>query len=292
MQKMSDFNAYNRRKLANQARVENAIKQQVREEQTRKGKAAKAEAVSERAAMEDTARDESVVSMVESSRGSYQSIATQTELSVLDIEYMETRACEVRVVRESVLIREFLGSGSSKVPDLIKFYTGLPSYPRLMVVYDYVSSSLVKNASSALPLFQQFLISLMKLRLNISDQDIAYLFGISQSAVSKNLRKWVNIMYIYLKPFIVWPGHEEVMKTMPEVFKREFKRCICIIDCFEVFCERPSGLMARAQTYSNYKSNSTIGVDPTLLFALFQATQRGHYITFFHVGFTSSSKYP
>ena len=35
---------------------------------------------------------------------------------------METRACEVRVVHESVLTREFLGSGSSKVP-LIKFYT-------------------------------------------------------------------------------------------------------------------------------------------------------------------------
>ena len=222
-QKMSDFNAYNRRKLANQARVENAIKQQAREEQTRKEKAAKAEAGSERAAMEDTARDEAVVSMVESSRGSSQSVATQTELSVLDIQYMETRACEVRVVRESVLTREFLGSGSSKVPDLIKFYTGLPSYPRLMAVYDYVSSSLVKNASSALPLFQQFLITLMKLCLNISDQDIAYRFGISQSAVSKNFRKWVNIMYIYLKPFIVWPGHEEVMKIMPEVFKREFK---------------------------------------------------------------------
>ena len=56
-------------------------------------------------------------------------------------------------------------------------------------------------------------------------------------------------MYIYLKPFIVWPGCEEVMKAMSEVFKRGFKRCICIIDCFDVFCERLSDLMARAQTY-------------------------------------------
>ena len=31
---------------------------------------------------------------------------------------------------------------------------------------------------------------------------------------------------------------------MTDSFKRE---CICIIDCFEVFCERPSDLMARAQ---------------------------------------------
>ena len=83
----------------------------------------------------------------------------------------------------------------------------------------------------------------MKLRLNVSDQDIAYRLGISQSTVSKNFRKWINIMYVYL---IVWPGREEVLKTMPEGFKREFKSCICIIDCFEFFCKRLSDLMARA----------------------------------------------
>ena len=53
-------------------------------------------------------------------------------------------------------------------------------------------------------------------------------------------------MYIRLKQTIKWPSHEEVLKTMPSSFRRDFKRCICIIDCFEVFCERPSDLMARA----------------------------------------------
>ncbi len=65
-------------------------------------------------------------------------------------------------------------------------------------------------------------------------------------------------MYIYLQPLIVWPRREEVLKTVPEMFKNDFRRCICIIDCFEVFCERPSDLMARAQTYSNYKHHNTI----------------------------------
>ena len=60
-------------------------------------------------------------------------------------------------------------------------------------------------------------------------------------------------MYIYLKPFIVWPGREEVLKTMPDGFKTEFDRCIYIIGCFEDFCERPSDLISRYQTYSNYK---------------------------------------
>ena len=67
-------------------------------------------------------------------------------------------------------------------------------------------------------------------------------------------------MYIYLKPFIVWPGHEEVLKTMPDGFKTEFDRCIYIIGCFEDFCERPSDLMARDQTYSNYKHHNIVKI--------------------------------
>ena len=49
-------------------------------------------------------------------------------------------------------------------------------------------------------------------------------------------------------------------------FKINFPKCVCVIDCFEVFCERPQDFMARAQTYSNYKHHNTvkclIGITP------------------------------
>ncbi len=51
-------------------------------------------------------------------------------------------------------------------------------------------------------------------------------------------------MYVYLQPLIVWSRHEKVLKTIPGMFKKEFSRYICIIDCFELFCERPSDLTA------------------------------------------------
>ena len=38
------------------------------------------------------------------------------------------------------------------------------------------------------------------------------------------------------------------------------KKTTVIIDCFEVFIEKPSNLLARAQAYSNYKSHNTIKV--------------------------------
>ena len=48
---------------------------------------------------------------------------------------------------------------------------------------------------------------------------------------------------------------------MPECFKVSFgKKVAVIIDCFEVFIERPSNLLARAATWSNYKHHNTLKV--------------------------------
>ena len=70
-----------------------------------------------------------------------------------------------------------------------------------------------------------------------------------------------------LKFLIQWPEHEELQATMPVVFQRNFgKKVAVIIDCFEIFTERPSSLIAKAMTWSNYKHHNTvkflIGVTP------------------------------
>ena len=174
------------------------------------------------------------------------------------ISYIEERSCEVRVVHENILTQDFLKSDEPKASDVIKFYTGLPSYVHLKAVFSFVSADLKEHCNANLTLFRQFLMTIIKLRLNLCDQDLAYRFGVSQSTISKTFRKWIGVMYVRLKPTIKWPSHEEVYKTMPGVFKQGFKRCICIIDCFEVYCERPSDLMARAQTYSQYKYHNTV----------------------------------
>ena len=74
-------------------------------------------------------------------------------------------------------------------------------------------------------------------------------------------------MFVYMKPMIKWPQRDELMKTMPMAFQKHFKKKVTvIIDCFEVFIERPSNLMARAQTWSSYKHHNTvkflIGITP------------------------------
>ena len=55
-----------------------------------------------------------------------------------------------------------------------------------------------------------------------------------------------------MKSLIIWPSKEAIRKNLTEMFKGAFRDCICIIDCSEIFIERPSNL-----TWSNYKHNNT-----------------------------------
>ena len=71
--------------------------------------------------------------------------------------------------------------------------------------------------------FDQFLMTLTKLRLNCGDQDLAYRFGISQSTVSRAISKWIDMLFTKLSNLIHWPDREELVKTMPTAFKKQFK---------------------------------------------------------------------
>ena len=45
--------------------------------------------------------------------------------------------------------------------------------------------------------------------------------------------------------------------TLPAFFKEKFSSCAVIIDCFKFFIDRPSCVLARAQTWSAYKQHNT-----------------------------------
>ena len=76
--------------------------------------------------------------------------------------------------------------------------------------------------------------------------------------VTKVFHRWIDLMAVNLKSLIVWPDEGMILSTLPESFKPHYHHATCIIDCSEVFIERPTSLVARAQTYSNYKSHNTV----------------------------------
>ena len=142
----------------------------------------------------------------------------------------------------------------------VKYYTGLPNFATLQLTVQFVSSNITEKNCKKLTVFQQILLVIMKLRLNCDEQDLAYRFGVSQSTISRLFNRWIVIMAQRLSLLIYWPCRDEVTKSMPQTFKKFYGRCICILDCTEIFIERPTDLVARSQTWSNYKHHNTIKV--------------------------------
>ena len=59
------------------------------------------------------------------------------------------------------------------------------------------------------------------LHLGFFDQNLAYRFGINQSTISRNFRKWIDAEFTKSKPLIKWPGHED--------FKAHFKNVLLLL---------------------------------------------------------------
>ena len=144
--------------------------------------------------------------------------------------------------------------------DKTRFYTGLPDFDILITTLHFVSPYVTKKTKTLSP-FQEFVMVLIKLRLNVPNQDLAYRFEISLSTVSRVFNAWMEVLDVRLSPLISWPEREELWRTMPRCFQYSFgKKTTIIIDCFEIFIDRPSNLLARAQTFSHYKSHNTVKV--------------------------------
>eukprot|EP00057_Strongylocentrotus_purpuratus_P003574 XP_003726928.1 PREDICTED: uncharacterized protein LOC100888579 [Strongylocentrotus purpuratus] len=88
----------------------------------------------------------------------------------------------------------------------------------------------------------EFLMVLMRLRLDLTIQFLALLFGVVPSTCSQVVTTWVRFLAITLKPFIVWPSRPSILLNMPKQFRNRCRNLRCIIDCTEMFIERPRSL--------------------------------------------------
>ena len=78
------------------------------------------------------------------------------------------------------------------------------------------------------------------------------------STVSRVFSKWIEAMDICLYFLITWPDRENLRKSMPFCFRPNYGlKVISIIDCFELFIEKPSDLLAKSCTWSQYKYYNT-----------------------------------
>lgn len=109
--------------------------------------------------------------------------------------------------------------------------------------------------------WRSFIIVLIKLRLNLGFQDMAFRLGVSKATISRWFHEALDIMAIRLEWLIKWPDREELWKTMPSCFRAYYGvKVVTIVDCYEIKIETPSNLIAKSSTWSQYKHANTAKV--------------------------------
>jgi len=162
---------------------------------------------------------------------------------------------------------------------LILLHTGLPSFKIFSWMYNLVKPRLPHlqyfkgTKSVTIKSYQlrkkskpgpkrllshenELLVTLMKLKLNLSEQFLAHLFGSSTSLISQILSTWLPFLSRELSPLIHWPTPEQLKLYYPDCFKK-YKQVSAIIDCTEIPIQRPSLAKANSQIFSSYKGRPT-----------------------------------
>ncbi|XP_003449413.4 uncharacterized protein LOC100695668 [Oreochromis niloticus] len=134
-------------------------------------------------------------------------------------------------------------------------YTGIP-----LETFNTLVSTLegYDNNEFTMPVRDQVLMTLMKLKSNRVIGDLSRQFHISQSMASKIILHWLDKLEEVFRPLIPWLPRETIQATMPAAFKKTFPNTTCIIDCSETLLQKPRNLGSRRQSYSHYYSHNTV----------------------------------
>uniref|UniRef100_A0A147B4E3 Nuclease HARBI1 n=1 Tax=Fundulus heteroclitus TaxID=8078 RepID=A0A147B4E3_FUNHE len=190
----------------------------------------------------------------------------------------ESTGAEVsRLLEENVTLKKelsatrmdegFFAEADEKARDeKVKYYTGLPYWTLLQSLHTVVGPSLVEVGGKLSP-FQMLLLTLMRLKLYLPQQHLAYLFHLSDAQVSEVFKETMAALHFHLAPLVHWPARRSLQQAMPDTFVEIFGSAVAVIlDFFEIGTEKPSDSAAQPETCSHYAQKHTvkylIGITP------------------------------
>ncbi len=119
--------------------------------------------------------------------------------------------------------------------DDIHFYTGFPNYNTFKSFYDFLLPAATqlnywgstysdsrdeqkRGFQRKIQPIDELFIVLYRLRCDALEKDIADIFGVSVSTVSRILNTWINLLYHTLKQLPIWPSAKVIKDTTPKCF--------------------------------------------------------------------------
>ncbi|XP_069105555.1 uncharacterized protein [Argopecten irradians] len=186
---------------------------------------------------------------------------------------------EIENLNKKLSIECFGISRFSSDDNMIEFYTGLPTYTLFLAFYNAVKPTRMRSIyytpaeemsargrPKAMDPIDELFMFLCRLKSGFLSEDLAVRFHIHKSSVSRKIITWANYLYFMLGGINIWPSKETVECHMPQDFKSAYPNTRIIIDCTEIFTERPSSLALASKTFSTYKSHNTwkglVGIAP------------------------------
>ena len=109
-------------------------------------------------------------------------VSTQTSTDLKIDSSTQTEDQNVQCCKQNP-ISNFFSENALQKDELVQFYTGLPNLKVLKAVFTLIVPVISADFNSKLGQFQEFIIVLMKLRLNCQVQDLAYQSGVVVSTV-------------------------------------------------------------------------------------------------------------
>ena len=147
-----------------------------------------------------------------------------------------SRVSEASLEAENYFLKQELEDVTSKLKNLttsfsfelehiknndlqVLMYTGIPTSAVFIVLFETMDSFKIKYAGwqvMLLPKVDQLLITLIKLRLNMSQEDLAIRFNYSQATVTNIVITWIYALHeVFFK---------QLMKTIP--FRQKNQACL------------------------------------------------------------------
>ena len=167
--------------------------------------------------------------------------------------------CQTQISNNNPLSVEKLRFNS----DMFHFYTGLQNYQTFKFVLRTLGDGayhLIDRSGSKpkLPVEEQFLVTLMRLRRYTPFKELAFFFGTNERTISTIFITWINFMYCKWKLLDIWPSKDMVNLYCPADFKRLYPTTRVILDGVECPIRKPKNPRLQQITYSTYKSRNTV----------------------------------
>lgn len=190
-------------------------------------------------------------------------LKSEITLLSVDIKIKQSEIESLKKELELMKAKQEMKFEFEDIKNNVAHFTGLPNKETFDLLLFMLTNKELKYYSDwtvrCLNMEQQLLMTLMKLRRNYSNIDLALRFGVSTATVTNVTLTFIEAMHHVLVETLMkeMPSRVKNRASMPKSFS-QYSSSRVVLDCTEVFAANPKKMSMANAMYSNYKHRITL----------------------------------